>query len=73
MIGIGINLASHPTGLGRAATHLAAHGVTVTPEAMLGVLAEAMQRWLGVWDCGARLCRACARPGWSTAARWARA
>src|ERR1700680_2406864 len=28
VIGIGINLASHPTGLGRSATHLAAHGVT---------------------------------------------
>ena len=52
VIGIGINLSSHPSGLGRAATDLAAHGVTVTPDAMLGVLAQAMQRWLGVWDCG---------------------
>ena len=52
MIGIGINLASHPPGLGRAATDLAAHGVRVTPEAMLGILAQAIQRWLGVWDCG---------------------
>ena len=42
MIGIGINLASHPSGLGRAATHLAAHGVSVAPEAMLGCLAEAI-------------------------------
>jgi BirA family biotin operon repressor/biotin-[acetyl-CoA-carboxylase] ligase len=52
VIGIGINLASHPAGLGRAATDLAAHGVVVTPEAMLSFLAEAMQRWLGVWDGG---------------------
>jgi BirA family transcriptional regulator, biotin operon repressor / biotin---[acetyl-CoA-carboxylase] ligase len=53
VIGIGINLASHPTGLGRAATHLAGHGVTVPPEAMLGYLAEAMRRWLEAWDFGA--------------------
>lgn len=52
VIGIGINLASHPANLGRAATDLAAHGVAVTPEAMLGLLDEAMQRWLGAWDCG---------------------
>ena len=42
MIGIGINLVSHPPGLGRAATDLAAHGVGVTPEAMLGILAQAI-------------------------------
>jgi BirA family biotin operon repressor/biotin-[acetyl-CoA-carboxylase] ligase len=53
VIGIGINLASHPEGLGRAATHLAAHGVTAGPEAVLGVLAGALQRWLSVWDRGA--------------------
>jgi BirA family biotin operon repressor/biotin-[acetyl-CoA-carboxylase] ligase len=52
VIGIGINLVSHPSGLGRAATNLAAHGVSVTPEAMLGILAQTIQRWLGVWDCG---------------------
>ena len=73
VIGIGINLASHPTGLGRAATHLAAHGVSVAPEAMLGFLAEAMQRWLGVWDCGAGFARV--RAAWLGARRrrWARA
>ena len=52
VIGIGINLTSHPPGLGRAATDLAAHGVSVTPEAMLGILAQALQRWLGIWNCG---------------------
>jgi BirA family biotin operon repressor/biotin-[acetyl-CoA-carboxylase] ligase len=53
VIGIGINLASHPAEIGRAATHLAAHGVRVAPEAMLGFLAAAMQRWLEVWNGGA--------------------
>jgi BirA family biotin operon repressor/biotin-[acetyl-CoA-carboxylase] ligase len=53
VIGIGINLTSHPDGLGRAATHLAAHGLAPGPDAMLGFLAEAMQRWLGAWACGA--------------------
>ena len=57
VIGIGINLASHPTGLGRAATHLAAHGVSLVPEAMLGFLAEAIARWVAVWDCGAGFAR----------------
>jgi BirA family biotin operon repressor/biotin-[acetyl-CoA-carboxylase] ligase len=51
-IGIGIDLASHPGNLGRAATHLAEHGHQVAPEAMLASLAEAMQRWLAVWDSG---------------------
>jgi BirA family biotin operon repressor/biotin-[acetyl-CoA-carboxylase] ligase len=52
VIGIGINLASHPQGLGRAATHLGAHGLQATPEAMLAHLAEAVRHWLGVWDAG---------------------
>ena len=52
VIGIGINLASHPDDLGRAATNLAAHGVTVEPEAMLERLAGAIERWLGIWDSG---------------------
>jgi BirA family biotin operon repressor/biotin-[acetyl-CoA-carboxylase] ligase len=64
VIGIGINLSSHPSGLGRAATDLAAHGVSVTPDAMLGVLAKAMQRWLGVWDCGRGF--AAVRAAWLT-------
>jgi BirA family biotin operon repressor/biotin-[acetyl-CoA-carboxylase] ligase len=57
VIGIGINLASHPTGLGRAATHLAEHGLGLAPEAMLGFLAESIQRWIGAWDCGAGFSR----------------
>lgn len=57
VIGIGINLASHPGGLGRPATHLAAHGVAVEPDTMLGFLAEAMQRWLEAWKGGAGFAR----------------
>ena len=57
VIGIGINLASHPTGLGRAATHLGAHGVELEPEAMLGFLAEAVERWVALWDLGAGFAR----------------
>lgn len=53
VVGIGMNLASHPQGLGRAATHLAAHGVTAPPETMLGHLDAAMRRWLEAWDRGA--------------------
>ena len=53
VIGIGINLALRPEGLGRAVTHLAAHGASLAPEAMLAQLASAMDRWLGIWDCGA--------------------
>jgi BirA family biotin operon repressor/biotin-[acetyl-CoA-carboxylase] ligase len=57
VVGIGINLASHPEGLGRAATHLAAHGIAVTPEAMLPHLAAAVTGWLDNWRCGAGFAR----------------
>jgi BirA family transcriptional regulator, biotin operon repressor / biotin---[acetyl-CoA-carboxylase] ligase len=53
VIGIGINLAWHPADIGREATHLAAHGVDVTPEAMLQALAPAVQGWLDAWQGGA--------------------
>ena len=52
VIGIGIYLAWHPEDLGRAATHLGAHGVALGPEVMLTHLADTMERWLGVWDWG---------------------
>ena len=57
VIGIGINLVTHPSKLGRAATHLAAHGVEVQPETMLGFLAEAVERWVEAWDVGAGFAR----------------
>jgi len=53
VIGIGINLTSHPSGIDRAATDLAAHGLRLTPEAMLTSLDAAMARWLAAWDGGA--------------------
>lgn len=52
VIGAGINLAWHPTDLGRAATDLSEHGLQVAPDAMLGLLAAAVQHWLAVWECG---------------------
>lgn len=57
VIGIGINLVTHPNRLGRAATDLAAHGVSVQPETMLGFLAEAVERWVALWDLGAGFAR----------------
>jgi BirA family biotin operon repressor/biotin-[acetyl-CoA-carboxylase] ligase len=63
VIGIGIDLAWHPTAMRRAATDLAEHGCHVSPEAMLASLAAAMQHWLGVWDAGR---------GLTAPARWAR-
>jgi BirA family biotin operon repressor/biotin-[acetyl-CoA-carboxylase] ligase len=56
-IGIGINLAWHPLGLGRAVTSLAAHGLSLAPDAMLARLDGAMRRWLGMWDCGGGFAR----------------
>lgn len=52
VVGTGLNLAWHPTDLGRAATNLAEHGVRVSPDAMLVFLAATMQHWLAVWECG---------------------
>lgn len=52
VIGIGINLAGHPEGLGREATHLAAHGIRLAPDLVLRHLALALDDWLGRWDGG---------------------
>jgi len=52
VIGIGINTAWHPVDLGRPATHLAAHGLEVEPDAMLQALAVSMQRWIDAWQGG---------------------
>ena len=57
VVGIGINLVSHPGDLERATTSLAAHGVNVAPEEMLGALAQSLQHWLGVWENGAGFAR----------------
>jgi BirA family biotin operon repressor/biotin-[acetyl-CoA-carboxylase] ligase len=57
VIGIGINLVSHPSDPRRATTSLAAHGVEATPAHVLAALAHSMQHWLGVWDNGAGFAR----------------
>jgi BirA family biotin operon repressor/biotin-[acetyl-CoA-carboxylase] ligase len=57
VIGIGINLAWHPADIGRPATHLAAHGVDVRPDAVLQALALAMQTWIDTWQGGAHFAR----------------
>ncbi len=49
VIGIGVNLAHHPTGLDRPATSLAAHGVTPDPADFLDTLVEAFALWLARW------------------------
>ena len=49
VIGIGVNLAHHPEGLGRPVTSLAAHGVAPDPALFLEDLAVAFARWLARW------------------------
>jgi BirA family biotin operon repressor/biotin-[acetyl-CoA-carboxylase] ligase len=49
VIGIGVNLAHHPTDTDRQATSLAAHGVAVEPACFLDVLADTFVRWLARW------------------------
>lgn len=49
VMGIGINIASGPEGLGRPTTCLRAHGVDVTPEAMHAALAERTAHWIEIW------------------------
>lgn len=49
VIGIGVNLAHHPTDLDRPATSLAAHGVSPNPGDVLATLADAVARWLACW------------------------
>jgi BirA family biotin operon repressor/biotin-[acetyl-CoA-carboxylase] ligase len=49
VIGMGVNLAHHPTDVERPATSLAAHGATPDPADFLETLADAFERWLGIW------------------------
>ena len=48
VVGIGVNLAHHPT-LDRAVTSLAAHASVVAPETFAETLAESFARWLARW------------------------
>ncbi|MHA6288679.1 biotin--[acetyl-CoA-carboxylase] ligase [Maricaulis sp. CAU 1757] len=49
-VGIGVNLAHFPDDSERPATSLAAHGVTLSPEAALPRLVEAFERWRLRWQ-----------------------
>lgn len=53
VIGIGINLVSHPKIEGRRITDVGAHTSPPTPHALLHVLAVTMDKWLGRWKDGA--------------------
>src|SRR5690348_16468046 len=51
-IGIGVNCAHHPEETAYPATDLANAGALVSPQALLGALADAMARRLRQWDRG---------------------
>lgn len=52
VIGIGLNVVSHPAGLERPATHLAAHAACPEPQALLAAIDGALGGWLATWDEG---------------------
>lgn len=49
VIGMGVNLVHYPTDIERSATSLAAHGAAPDPADFLETLADAFERWLGIW------------------------
>lgn len=49
VIGMGVNLAQHPTDTDRVATSLAARGVGVDPADFIETLADAFARWIERW------------------------
>jgi len=49
VIGFGVNLAHHPTGLDRATTSLAAHGILVDPANFVETLADTFAHWRDIW------------------------
>jgi len=52
VIGVGLNLASAPGDLGRAATFLASTGLALSPREALCFLAQTMNHWITIWDNG---------------------
>ncbi len=52
VLGFGLNIASHPDDLGRAATSFAANGASVTAEDVRASLAGHLENGLGQWDNG---------------------
>jgi BirA family biotin operon repressor/biotin-[acetyl-CoA-carboxylase] ligase len=51
-IGFGLNLASAPGDLGRAATALSEHTTAPTPDRLLTELSAEVSRWLAIWQDG---------------------
>jgi BirA family biotin operon repressor/biotin-[acetyl-CoA-carboxylase] ligase len=49
VIGIGVNVTGHPTGLDRPVTSLAAQGAAVEAGALLERLAQIFGHWLAIW------------------------
>jgi BirA family biotin operon repressor/biotin-[acetyl-CoA-carboxylase] ligase len=49
VIGVGVNIASHPTDLGRPATSLAAHGADIPPSDLQSEIAAELDRCLHAW------------------------
>ena len=49
VIGIGVNLAHHPTDTDRVATSLAVYDIAIAPEDFAETLADAFGRWVDVW------------------------
>jgi len=52
VVGFGLNIASHPQDLGRAATSLGQYARAPVPATLLDALAEQFPRWLDVWKDG---------------------
>jgi len=52
IVGVGLNLVAAPDDLGRAATFLACHGLTLSPREALCFLAQTMSDWIRIWDNG---------------------
>jgi BirA family biotin operon repressor/biotin-[acetyl-CoA-carboxylase] ligase len=49
VVGIGVNLAHHPTDTDRIATSVAAHGATPDPADFAETLADTFARWVSIW------------------------
>ena len=62
VMGIGINIASHPENIGRPTTSLHAQGVQATPEEVHAALAERTAYWIDLWREGANF--EALRRGW---------
>lgn len=52
IVGMGINIAHHPSQTNHAATHLAEHGIEATPEFLFSMLTQEMAGIIGYWDHG---------------------